>query len=236
LEEWSRHSVLNRGPAVYESRGHVERPGATATAGESRCVSLQPAQVSWETSQMTRGFADYRPRTRSMPARIVSSFAWPIPPRRRPLRSDSPHRALIRPPPSGPNGAESSGRWWGRRGNAASASRAATTCATVYPRRPSDARTKSHPVSPSATASPASSTSRAGPGTRAAIRTAAESAIAASPDSRDRTVDLFALYSTAGRLGEAREEETGDERAPGGGAGPGTRAGPGPFRTGPDYG
>ncbi|MEO5726448.1 MAG: hypothetical protein ABI134_05355, partial [Byssovorax sp.] len=34
---------------------------------------------------------------------------------------------------------------------------------------------------------------------------AAESAIAASPDSRDRTVDLFALYSTAGRLGEAQE-------------------------------
>ena len=34
---------------------------------------------------------------------------------------------------------------------------------------------------------------------------AAESAIAASPDSRDKTVDLFALYSTAGRLGEAQE-------------------------------
>ena len=34
---------------------------------------------------------------------------------------------------------------------------------------------------------------------------AAESASAASPDSRDRTVDLFALYSTAGRLGEAQE-------------------------------
>jgi ferric-dicitrate binding protein FerR (iron transport regulator) len=34
---------------------------------------------------------------------------------------------------------------------------------------------------------------------------AAESAIAASPDSRDKTVDLFALYSTSGRLGEAQE-------------------------------
>lgn len=34
---------------------------------------------------------------------------------------------------------------------------------------------------------------------------AAESAIATSPDSRDKTVDLFALYSTAGRLGEAQE-------------------------------
>lgn len=34
---------------------------------------------------------------------------------------------------------------------------------------------------------------------------AAESAIAASPDSRDKTVDLFAMYSTAGRLGEAQE-------------------------------
>jgi Mg-chelatase subunit ChlD len=34
---------------------------------------------------------------------------------------------------------------------------------------------------------------------------AAESAIATSPDSRDKTVELFALYSTAGRLGEAQE-------------------------------
>jgi hypothetical protein len=34
---------------------------------------------------------------------------------------------------------------------------------------------------------------------------AAESAISASPDSRDKTVDLFAMYSTAGRLGEAQE-------------------------------
>lgn len=34
---------------------------------------------------------------------------------------------------------------------------------------------------------------------------AAESAIAASPDSRDKTIDLFAMYSTAGRLGEAQE-------------------------------
>jgi len=34
---------------------------------------------------------------------------------------------------------------------------------------------------------------------------AAESAIAASPDSRDKTVELFAMYSTAGRLGEAQE-------------------------------
>jgi hypothetical protein len=34
---------------------------------------------------------------------------------------------------------------------------------------------------------------------------AAESAIASSPDSRDKTIDLFAMYSTAGRLGEAQE-------------------------------
>ena len=34
---------------------------------------------------------------------------------------------------------------------------------------------------------------------------AAESAISASPDSRDKTIDLFAMYSTAGRLGEAQE-------------------------------
>jgi len=33
----------------------------------------------------------------------------------------------------------------------------------------------------------------------------AESALASTPDSRDKTVDLFALYSTAGRLGEAQE-------------------------------
>ena len=34
---------------------------------------------------------------------------------------------------------------------------------------------------------------------------AAESALSLTPDSRDKTVDLFALYSTAGRLGEAQE-------------------------------
>ncbi|MDI1482600.1 VIT domain-containing protein [Polyangium sp. y55x31] len=34
---------------------------------------------------------------------------------------------------------------------------------------------------------------------------AAESALASTPDSRDKTVDLFALYATAGRLGEAQE-------------------------------
>ncbi len=34
---------------------------------------------------------------------------------------------------------------------------------------------------------------------------AAESAIAASPDRRDKTVELFAMYSTAGRIGEAQE-------------------------------
>ena len=34
---------------------------------------------------------------------------------------------------------------------------------------------------------------------------AAESAIATSPDSRDNTVQLFAMYSTVGRLGEAQE-------------------------------
>jgi len=33
----------------------------------------------------------------------------------------------------------------------------------------------------------------------------AESALAATPDSRDKTVDLFALYSTSGRIGEAFE-------------------------------
>jgi hypothetical protein len=33
----------------------------------------------------------------------------------------------------------------------------------------------------------------------------AESALAGAPDSRDKTLDLFALYSTAGRLGEAQE-------------------------------
>ena len=44
----------------------------------SLCLSSTRAAVSMETSQVTRGFADYRPRTRSMPARIVSSFAWPI--------------------------------------------------------------------------------------------------------------------------------------------------------------
>jgi hypothetical protein len=35
--------------------------------------------------------------------------------------------------------------------------------------------------------------------------TVAESALAATPDSRDRTVELFALYSTAGRIVEAQE-------------------------------
>jgi len=34
---------------------------------------------------------------------------------------------------------------------------------------------------------------------------AAETALAGQPDSRDKTVNLFALYSTAGRLGEAQE-------------------------------
>ncbi|MRG94494.1 VIT domain-containing protein [Polyangium spumosum] len=34
---------------------------------------------------------------------------------------------------------------------------------------------------------------------------AAENALASTPDSRDRTVELFALYATAGRLGEAQE-------------------------------
>ena len=34
---------------------------------------------------------------------------------------------------------------------------------------------------------------------------AAESAFASTPDSRDKTVELFALYATAGRLGEAQE-------------------------------
>jgi ferric-dicitrate binding protein FerR (iron transport regulator) len=34
---------------------------------------------------------------------------------------------------------------------------------------------------------------------------AAEAALRAAPDSRDKTVDLFALYSTSGRLGEAQE-------------------------------
>jgi hypothetical protein len=34
---------------------------------------------------------------------------------------------------------------------------------------------------------------------------AAESALASAPDSRDKTVELFALYSTAGRIGEAQE-------------------------------
>jgi hypothetical protein len=34
---------------------------------------------------------------------------------------------------------------------------------------------------------------------------AAESALAASPDSRDKTVELFALYATTGRVGEAQE-------------------------------
>jgi hypothetical protein len=34
---------------------------------------------------------------------------------------------------------------------------------------------------------------------------AAESALTAAPNSRDRTVDLFSLYSTLGRLGEAQE-------------------------------
>jgi hypothetical protein len=42
-------------------------------------------------------------------------------------------------------------------------------------------------------------------GQNAAKLTVAESALAASPDSRDKTVELFALYSTAGRLGEAQE-------------------------------
>jgi hypothetical protein len=42
-------------------------------------------------------------------------------------------------------------------------------------------------------------------GLNAAKLTVAESALAASPDSRDRTVDLFALYSTTGRVGEAQE-------------------------------
>jgi Mg-chelatase subunit ChlD len=41
--------------------------------------------------------------------------------------------------------------------------------------------------------------------TNASKLLAAESAIAASPDSRDKTIDLFAMYSTAGRLGEAQE-------------------------------
>ena len=35
--------------------------------------------------------------------------------------------------------------------------------------------------------------------------TAAESALAASPDSRDKTVELFSLFSTSGRLNEAQE-------------------------------
>lgn len=35
--------------------------------------------------------------------------------------------------------------------------------------------------------------------------TVAESALAAAPDSRDKTVDLFALYSTSGRINEAQE-------------------------------
>ncbi len=35
--------------------------------------------------------------------------------------------------------------------------------------------------------------------------TVAESALAAAPDSRDRTVELFALYATSGRVGEAQE-------------------------------
>ena len=42
-------------------------------------------------------------------------------------------------------------------------------------------------------------------GQNAARLTVAESALAATPDSRDRTVELFALYSTAGRVGEAQE-------------------------------
>jgi hypothetical protein len=33
----------------------------------------------------------------------------------------------------------------------------------------------------------------------------AESALSATPNSRDKTVDLFALYSTSGRIGEAQE-------------------------------
>src|SRR6185503_16751048 len=33
----------------------------------------------------------------------------------------------------------------------------------------------------------------------------AESALAATPDSRDKTVDLYALYATSGRIGEAQE-------------------------------
>jgi hypothetical protein len=34
---------------------------------------------------------------------------------------------------------------------------------------------------------------------------AAESALTAAPDSRDKTADLYALYSTSGRIGEAQE-------------------------------
>jgi hypothetical protein len=37
---------------------------------------------------------------------------------------------------------------------------------------------------------------------------AAEGALAASPDSRDRTAELFGLYATAGRLGDARQIAT----------------------------
>lgn len=33
----------------------------------------------------------------------------------------------------------------------------------------------------------------------------AENTLAATPDSRDKTIDLFALYSTSGRIGEAQE-------------------------------
>jgi Vault protein inter-alpha-trypsin domain/von Willebrand factor type A domain/FecR protein len=42
-------------------------------------------------------------------------------------------------------------------------------------------------------------------GQNAAKLVAAESALSAAPDSRDKTVDLFALYSTSGRLNEAQE-------------------------------
>jgi hypothetical protein len=41
-------------------------------------------------------------------------------------------------------------------------------------------------------------------GPSAARLTVAESALAATPDSRDKTVDLFALYATTGRVGEAQ--------------------------------
>jgi ferric-dicitrate binding protein FerR (iron transport regulator)/Mg-chelatase subunit ChlD len=42
-------------------------------------------------------------------------------------------------------------------------------------------------------------------GQNAAKIIAAEGALAASPDSRDKTVDLYALYATSGRLNEAQE-------------------------------